>query len=74
MTPADPDRRLAEIDAEARQIAHDLNNAIGVIINYAAFVAEELDPSSRAHRDLDQIQRAAEQAAELSHRLRRVCD
>ena len=68
------DPRLAEVQAEVRQIAHDLNNIIGIVINYAAFVAEELEPGSAARSDLEEIQRAAEQATTLSRRLRALGD
>ena len=62
-----------DIDADVRQLAHDLNNLIGIVVNYAAFVADELEAGSTARQDLEEIQRAAEQATELSRRLRVVC-
>jgi signal transduction histidine kinase len=68
------DPRMDDLHAELRLISHDLNNLIGIIVNYAAFVAEELEPGSPAARDLDEIKRAAEQATALSRRLRAVCD
>ena len=68
------DPHMDEVRAELRVISHDLNNIIGIIINYAAFVEEELEPGSPGARDLDEIKRAAEQATTLSRRLRAVCD
>ncbi|GAA3927176.1 ATP-binding protein [Actinoplanes auranticolor] len=67
-------QRLEILGQLAGGVAHDFNNLLGVILNYAAFVAEELaaEPGERlrsAGRDVDQIRRAAERAAELTHQL-----
>ena len=67
-------QRLEILGQLAGGVAHDFNNLLGVILNYAAFVAEELaaEPEQRlqaAGRDVAQIQRAAERAAELTHQL-----
>ncbi|WP_433729477.1 ATP-binding protein [Actinoplanes sp. CA-051413] len=55
-------------------VAHEFNNLLAVILNYAAFVAEELAagpvPDREATgRDVAQIQRAAERATALTHQL-----
>jgi PAS domain S-box-containing protein len=56
-------------------VAHDLGNLLGVIINYAAFVAEELGkpagqrPSQSALFDIDQVRLAAERATRLTREL-----
>jgi PAS domain S-box-containing protein len=59
-------------------LAHELNNALAIIINYSAFVAAELEaphgePTDQARRsmraDLHEVQTAAERALELLRRL-----
>ncbi len=62
-------RRLESVGQLAGGIAHDFNNTLGVIMNYAEFVAGELDPASRAHQDVEEIRRAAERAAALTRQL-----
>jgi PAS domain S-box-containing protein len=62
-------RRLESVGQLAGGIAHDFNNILGVIINYAGFVAEELDGDSSAREDVEEIRRAAERAANLTRQL-----
>jgi PAS domain S-box-containing protein len=62
-------RRLESVGQLAGGIAHDFNNTLGVIMNYAEFVAGELEPGSRAHQDVEEIRRAAERAAALTQQL-----
>jgi PAS domain S-box-containing protein len=67
-------QRLEILGQLAGGVAHDFNNLLGVILNYAAFVAEELDAGSgsdlkAAGRDVAQIQRAAQRATALTHQL-----
>lgn len=67
-------QRLEVLGQLAGGVAHDFNNLLAVILNYAAFVAEELqDGSARdltaAHHDVRQIQRAAERATALTRQL-----
>jgi PAS domain S-box-containing protein len=68
-------QRLEVLGQLAGGVAHDFNNLLAVILNYAAFVAEELAtmPQSEsmvaAGRDVGQIQRAAERATTLTHQL-----
>ena len=62
-------RRLESVGQLAGGIAHDFNNILGVIMNYAEFVADELDPESRAHQDVEEIRRSAERAAALTRQL-----
>src|SRR5580765_6634802 len=88
---ADTDRELLEDHLQQTQrmevlgrlaggIAHDFNNLLAVILNYAAFVSEELTAGAEcapdwegrrqgAQRDVGQIQRAAERATDLTHQL-----
>jgi two-component system, cell cycle sensor histidine kinase and response regulator CckA len=48
---------------------HDLNNLLGPILAYASLAGDEVDPSSKTRRYLDQILIAAERARELSSRV-----
>lgn len=65
----DHNGRLESIGRLAGGIAHDFNNLLGVILNYARFVEEQLEPDSRAHADLQEIRRAAERGAALTRQL-----
>jgi PAS domain S-box-containing protein len=65
----DQARRLESVGQLAGGIAHDFNNILGVIINYAEFVADELEPDSQAHEDVGEIRRAADRAAALTRQL-----
>jgi FixJ family two-component response regulator len=65
----------------ARSVAHDLNNSLGAILNYAFFINEELSSSAQGQRppdrtalqqDAARIMRATEQAAEIVKRLQAV--
>ncbi len=62
-------RRLESVGQLAGGIAHDFNNILGVILNYAEFVADDLDPESSAQKDVEEIRRAAERAAALTRQL-----
>jgi len=72
--------RMEVLGRLAGGVAHDFNNLLGVILNYAAFVSEELDASAGsppdweerrqgAQHDVGQIRRAAERATDLTHQL-----
>jgi PAS domain S-box-containing protein len=62
-------RRLESVGQLAGGIAHDFNNILGVIMNYAEFVGDELDPDSQTRKDVEEIRRAAERAAALTRQL-----
>ncbi len=66
-------QRLEVLGQLAGGVAHDFNNLLAVILNYAAFVLEDLAERGpeleAASRDVGQIQRAAERAADLTHQL-----
>src|ERR1044072_7811931 len=61
-------QRLESVGQLAGGIAHDFNNILGVIMNYAEFVADEQEPDSQALHDVEEIRRAAERAAALPRR------
>ena len=52
-----------------RVIAHDLNNVLGVVLSYGAFVAEEVEDDSPAKADAKEILIAANRAAALVREL-----
>jgi signal transduction histidine kinase len=69
--------RLEVLGRLAGGVAHDFNNLLGVILNYAAFVAEQLrtiegcppecaQRCGEAQRDVEQIERAARRATDLT--------
>jgi PAS domain S-box-containing protein len=70
-------QRLESLGQLAGGVAHDFNNLLAVIVNYAAFVTEEVvaaaadDPDrwSPVVRDVEQIQRAADRGITLTHQL-----
>jgi two-component system cell cycle sensor histidine kinase/response regulator CckA len=62
-------QRLEAVGQLAGGVAHDFNNLIAVIANYAAFVRKELPDGSRAAGDADQILSASKRASDLTRRL-----
>jgi two-component system, LuxR family, sensor kinase FixL len=73
--PETAPRRADLSETTPRALAHELNNALAVIINYTAFVIGELEslPSALTDEarqsmraDLDQVQAAAERALEIT--------
>jgi PAS domain S-box-containing protein len=70
-------QRLESLGQLAGGVAHDFNNLLSVILNYASFVEEEINAVRGADqgrwdaalKDLQQIQRAAERGAGLTHQL-----
>jgi PAS domain S-box-containing protein len=61
-------QRLETVGQLAGGIAHDFNNLLAVILNYADFLAEQL-PEGELRRDVEEIQRAASRAADLTRQL-----
>ncbi|MEA2445046.1 MAG: hypothetical protein QOJ12_2338, partial [Thermoleophilales bacterium] len=62
-------RRLESVGQLAGGIAHDFNNILAVILNSAAFVAEDLDEDSPMLQDVQEIKRSAQRAAALTRQL-----
>jgi len=71
-------RRLESLGELAGGIAHDFNNLLAVIVNYAAFIANDLDAALGVdgderwrgpREDVEQIRLAGERAAHLTHQL-----
>jgi nitrogen-specific signal transduction histidine kinase len=70
--------RLESLGQLAGGIAHDFNNLLAVIVNYAAFIAHDLDAASgidgdgrwgSTREDVEQIRIAGERAGQLTHQL-----
>jgi nitrogen-specific signal transduction histidine kinase len=70
-------QRLESLGQLAGGVAHDFNNLLAVIVNYSAFVSEEIEMAATADpdrwhsvaRDMQQIQRATERGIALTHQL-----
>jgi len=62
-------RRLESLGRLAAGVAHDFNNLVGVILNYATVAARHIDASNPAASDMVHIRRAAEQAADVTRKL-----
>jgi PAS domain S-box-containing protein len=71
-------QRLESLGQLAGGIAHDFNNLLAVVINYAAFIASDLDAATEkdgeqrwrsTREDVEQIRLAGGKAAHLTHQL-----
>jgi two-component system, cell cycle sensor histidine kinase and response regulator CckA len=71
-------QRLESLGQLAGGVAHDFNNLLGAIMNYAVFVEEAISTAASEPgaadwgticRDIEQIRRAAERGANLTHQL-----
>ena len=70
-------QRLESLGQLAGGVAHDFNNLLAVIVNYSAFVSEEIETAATADpdrwhsvaRDMQQIQRATDRGIALTHQL-----
>jgi histidinol-phosphate/aromatic aminotransferase/cobyric acid decarboxylase-like protein len=62
-------REHARQETEAGAVAHDLNNTLSVVLNYASFVLEDLPQGDPRRDDVVEINRAAKQAGILTRSL-----
>ena len=62
-------QKMEAIGKLAGGIAHDFNNLLAVILSAASLASSELDPGHPGRESLDDVCRAAERAAELTHKL-----
>ena len=62
-------QRLESVGQLAGGVAHNFNNALTAIYGYSELLARRFDATDPALKDLEQIQRVAEQSAELTRQL-----
>ncbi|RYZ07510.1 MAG: hybrid sensor histidine kinase/response regulator [Myxococcales bacterium] len=62
-------QRMEAVGKLAGGIAHDFNNLLSVIIGYATMAAEALPESDPVRSDVEEVQRAAGRASELTRQL-----
>lgn len=62
-------QKMEAVGQLAGGIAHDFNNILAVILNYSAFLAEDLSPDDSRAGDIQEIVKAGEKAALLVHQL-----
>jgi len=62
-------QKLESLGVLAGGIAHDFNNLLAIMLGNASLARATLPPSAREHRNLLEIESAAERAADLTHQL-----
>ena len=62
-------QRLESVGQLAGGVAHNFNNALTAIYGYSELLARRFEVTDPARRDLEQIQRVAEQSASLTRQL-----
>ena len=62
-------QRLESVGQLAGGVAHNFNNALTAIYGYSELLARRFDAADPALKDLEQIQRVAEQSASLTRQL-----
>ena len=62
-------QKMEAVGQLAGGVAHDFNNILSVILNYAHFAAEGLEPDDERLADIQEISKAGDKAANLVHQL-----
>ena len=62
-------QKMEAVGQMAGGIAHDFNNVLNVIIGYATLLLKNFPAADRTHRQIEEIGRAAERGAGLTHQL-----
>jgi len=62
-------QKLESVGRLAGGIAHDFNNMLVVILGHTELAMKRIDPTEPIHADLEEIQKAAQRSADLTHRL-----
>jgi PAS domain S-box-containing protein len=62
-------RRVEAVGQLAGRIAHDFNNILAVVLNYTQFALEQAARQPRLRADLEEIDTAAQRAADLTREL-----
>ncbi len=61
--------KLETAGSIAGHIAHDFNNLLTPLLAYPDLIKESLDPNSQAYKDLELIQKTAQQMADINQQL-----
>jgi hypothetical protein len=67
--PIAPDKIPAPVAAEVRRLAHDLSNALEIIIQ-ASYLLQMTNPEAQAKRWATMVDQGAQQAATINRKLR----
>ncbi|MFK7742843.1 MAG: response regulator [Planctomycetota bacterium] len=62
-------QKLESLGVLSGGIAHDFNNLLSSILGYAALALEHIPPNANYRRDVQQIERASQRAADLTRQL-----
>ena len=62
-------QKMESVGRLAGGVAHDFNNMLCIIRNNAEFALQQVDPTSTAHADLQEILAAANRSADLTRQL-----
>lgn len=64
--------RLAMLGRVAAGVAHELNNALGVVLACSQLLIKRTDPASETYHDLELIEKYAETCGRIAQELRRL--
>lgn len=59
---------------ELKILAHDLKNALSVVINYALLIEQEAELSLQAAEDLKEVQASAERSVVIASRISEIAN
>jgi PAS domain S-box-containing protein len=62
-------QKMESVGLLAGGVAHDFNNALGVVLGYAEMALNRVDPTSPVHEALSEIHNAAQRSAEITRQL-----